>query len=71
MGIFFRLSRADHSVVGGPIGSNSNWSKIVCMSSLYASLKRIGSIATENKRTNSAVNAHLISGPTGSTKTIK
>ena len=41
------------------------------MSSLYASLKRIGSIATENKRTNSPVNAHLISGPTGSKKNNK
>ena len=38
------------------------------MSSLYASLKRIGSKATENQRTKSPVNAHLISGPTGSTK---
>ena len=52
-------------------GRNSNSSKIVCMSSLYTSLKRIGSIATENQRTNSPVNAHLISGPTGSTKTNK
>ena len=52
-------------------GQNSNSSKIVCMSSLYASLKRIGSIATGNHRTNSPVNAHLISGPTGSTKTNK
>ena len=38
------------------------------MSSLYASLKRIGSIATENQRAKSPVNAHLISGPTGSKK---
>ena len=44
---------------------------VVCMSSLYASFKRIGSIPTENQRTNSPVNAHLISGPTGSTKTNK
>ena len=29
------------------------------------------SIATENQSTNSPVNAHLISGPTGSTETNK
>ena len=41
------------------------------MSSLYASLLRIESKATENQKTNSPVNTHLISGPTGSTKTNK
>ena len=71
MGIFFRLSRADHSVVGGPIGSKFELVQDSLYVPIICKLKRIGSIATENKRTNSAVNAHLISGPTGSTKTIK
>ena len=55
----------------GCIRITSRITLVVCMSSLYASLKRIGSIPTENQRTNSPVNAHLISGPTGSTKTNK
>ena len=49
MGIFSRHSRAANSVVGVQSGQNSNSSKILCMSSLPASLKRIGSIATEKK----------------------
>ena len=38
------------------------------MSSLPISMKRIPSRTTENQRTNGPVNAHLISGPTVSTK---
>ena len=49
MGKFFKHSRAANSVVSGPIWPNLNLSKILCMSSLPASLKRIGSKTTENR----------------------
>ena len=46
-GQFFRRSRAEKSVVQS--GRNSNSSKILCMSSLPASIKRIGSKTTEKR----------------------
>ena len=49
MGNFFRCSRAANSIVSGPIWPNSNSSEILCMSSLPASIKRIGSKATEKR----------------------
>ena len=47
MEIFFRRSRAANSIVRS--GRNSNSSEILCMSSLPASIKRIGSKATEKR----------------------
>ena len=44
-----RRSRAANSLVSGPIWPNSNSSEILCMSSLPASIKRIGSKATEKR----------------------
>ena len=56
----------------GELAPQSGWNlktfKILFMSSLHASLKRILSIATDNQRTNGPVNAHLISGPRISTQ---
>ena len=45
----FRRSRAANFVVSGPIWLNSNSSEILCMSSLPASIKRIGSKTTEKR----------------------
>ena len=49
MGVFFRCSRADNSVVVVLSGLNSSLFKIICMSLLPLYLKWIGSIATEKK----------------------
>ena len=45
----FRRSRATNFIVSGPIWPNSNSSEILCMSSLPASIKRIGSKTTEKR----------------------
>ena len=45
MGILLDL-RVANSVVGGPIGRNSKSSEILCMFSLPASIKSIGSKTT-------------------------
>ena len=49
MGVFFRCSRADNSVVGGPIWSKFELVQDNMMSLLPINLKWIGSIATEKK----------------------
>ena len=45
----FRCSRAANSTVSGPIWLKIELTQILCMSSLHASLKSIGSIATDKK----------------------
>ena len=45
----FSTSKAANSVVSGPIRPNSNSSEILCMSSLPASIERIGSKAPETR----------------------
>ena len=45
----FRRSRAANSIFGGPIWPKFELSEILCMSSLPASIKRLGSKATEKR----------------------
>ena len=49
MGNFFRRSRAANSIVSGPVWPYSNSSEILRMSSFPASIRRIGSKATEKR----------------------
>ena len=58
--IDFRRTRAANSVVGS--GQISNSYKLLCMSLLPASMKRILSRTAENQRTNGPVNAHRYIG---------
>ena len=48
-GNFFRRSKVANSVVSGPIWPIFWWSEILCMSSLPASIKKIGSKTTEKR----------------------